>query len=207
MQTKNKTTKEKIFDAAVELFAAKGYNAVSIREITGKVGIKESSLYNHYKNKESILDEIFNYFQSRMEKISPSDELIDYQLSRLSPKMFFQQVIFEFDRQIDVTMDNIFRIIFMEQFRNERARKFVVEDLFKKQEEFYYKVFQKMMDQNTIRESNAKKMASAINYGLFSISLEYNLAKLEKRDTKPIYRKMLEHIQIILDEDMYKGDC
>ncbi len=205
MQEIKKTTKEKILDAAVELFAAKGYNAVSIREITRKVGIKESSLYNHYKSKESLLDDIFNYFHSRMEKISPSNEMIDDQLSILSPEMFFQQIVFEFGRQIDDTMDNIFRIIFMEQFRNVRARKFVVEDLLKKQEELYYRVLQKMMDQNIIPKRNAKKMAAAMSYGLFSISLEYNLAKIENHDTKPIYKKMIEHIQVILGEEDVKG--
>jgi len=201
---KNKTTKEKIFYAAVELFAAKGYNAVSIREITNKVGIKESSLYNHFRSKESLLDEIFDYFQGRMEEIQPSNEVIDYQMSILSPEMFFQQIVFEFDKKIDDTMDNIFRIIFMEQFRNERARKFVVEDLLKKQEEFYFNVFQKMMDRNIIPRRDAKKMASTMNHGFFSISLEYNLTKLEKRDLKPVFKKMIDHIQIVLAKDIDK---
>ena len=199
---KNKTTKEKIFFVAVELFAAKGYNAVSIREITKKVGIKESSLYNHFRSKESLLDEIFNYFQTRMEEIPPSNELIDYQISILSPEMFFQQIAFEFDRQIDDIMDNIFRIIFMEQFRNERARKFVIERLLKKQEEFYFNILKKMMDRNIIPKRNAKKLASAMSYGVFSISLEYNLKKLEKRDIKPVFKKMIDHYKVVLGENI-----
>ena len=42
------TTKERIIDQALDLFSRKGYDGVSVRDISGAVGIKESSLYNHF---------------------------------------------------------------------------------------------------------------------------------------------------------------
>ena len=42
-------TKDKIFDTALDLFSKKGYDSVSVRTIASEVGIKESSIYNHYK--------------------------------------------------------------------------------------------------------------------------------------------------------------
>ena len=36
------------------IFSQKGFNGVSVREIAREVGIRESSIYNHYKNKEAI---------------------------------------------------------------------------------------------------------------------------------------------------------
>ena len=56
-----KPTKEKIFDVALDLFSQKGFDAVSVREIAREVGIRESSIYNHYKSKEAILDAIIDY--------------------------------------------------------------------------------------------------------------------------------------------------
>lgn len=50
------TTKEKIAQAALELFSVRGYEAVSVRDIAGAVGIKESSIYNHFKCKQAIFD-------------------------------------------------------------------------------------------------------------------------------------------------------
>jgi AcrR family transcriptional regulator len=44
--------KNKIIEVSIELFSEKGYNAFSIRDITKKVGIKESSLYNHFHSKQ-----------------------------------------------------------------------------------------------------------------------------------------------------------
>lgn len=53
------STKVKIQQVALDLFAKFGYRAVSIRDIGKQVGIKESSIYYHYKNKQDILDSIF----------------------------------------------------------------------------------------------------------------------------------------------------
>ena len=55
-------TKEKILETSLDMFARFGYTAVSIRDICKQVGIKESSVYYHFKNKQSILDELINRF-------------------------------------------------------------------------------------------------------------------------------------------------
>lgn len=54
------TTREKILYEALSLFSIKGYDAVTIREIASAVGIKESSIYNHFKNKKDILNKIID---------------------------------------------------------------------------------------------------------------------------------------------------
>lgn len=52
------TTREKLLEEALELFSRRGYGGVSIREIAGAVGIRESSLYNHFSGKREIFDTI-----------------------------------------------------------------------------------------------------------------------------------------------------
>ena len=59
-------TKEKIFDAAIDLFSEYGYTGASIRGIAVSVGIKESSIYAHFINKEDILNHILDYHIGRM---------------------------------------------------------------------------------------------------------------------------------------------
>ncbi len=54
-----KNTKEKILETALELFAEKGYEAVSVSDIAGKLGMTKGALYKHYTNKQDILDSIF----------------------------------------------------------------------------------------------------------------------------------------------------
>ena len=55
-------TKDKILQVSINLFSEFGYDNVSIRQIAKEVGIKESSIYNHYKSKESILETILDYY-------------------------------------------------------------------------------------------------------------------------------------------------
>ena len=49
-------TKEKILITALELFAQNGYEAVSVSDIAGQLGITKGALYKHYTNKRAIFD-------------------------------------------------------------------------------------------------------------------------------------------------------
>lgn len=51
-------TKDLIKMHSVELFAQLGYEGTSISQIVKKVGIKKSSFYSHYENKESLLNDV-----------------------------------------------------------------------------------------------------------------------------------------------------
>ena len=55
---KKEDTKQIILEKALELFSEKGYDSVSVGEIAKAVGIKAPSLYNHFKSKQAIFDEI-----------------------------------------------------------------------------------------------------------------------------------------------------
>ena len=49
-------TKQEILEAALELFSVQGFEATSIAQIAGAVGIRKASLYSHFENKQAILD-------------------------------------------------------------------------------------------------------------------------------------------------------
>ena len=49
-------TKQEILEAALELFSVQGFEATSISQIAGAVGIRKASLYSHFENKQAILD-------------------------------------------------------------------------------------------------------------------------------------------------------
>ena len=63
------TTKDRIIYEALSLFSMRGYEAVTIRQIATAVGIKESSVYNHFENKQDILDTIVRETINRYEKV------------------------------------------------------------------------------------------------------------------------------------------
>jgi TetR/AcrR family transcriptional regulator len=47
-------TAERVLDVAEEMFAERGYDASSLAEIAGRVGIRTPSLYNHFKSKRAL---------------------------------------------------------------------------------------------------------------------------------------------------------
>lgn len=51
-------TKKEIIEAALELFSVQGFEATSISQIAGAVGIRKASLYSHFDSKQAILDEL-----------------------------------------------------------------------------------------------------------------------------------------------------
>lgn len=51
-------TAERIRSAAEQLFAARGFAAVSMREIAGVVGVQAAALYNHFSNKQALLESL-----------------------------------------------------------------------------------------------------------------------------------------------------
>ena len=52
------TTRDRILTEALDLFAQSGYGGASMRELARRVGIRESSLYNHFSGKAAILEAI-----------------------------------------------------------------------------------------------------------------------------------------------------
>jgi AcrR family transcriptional regulator len=68
------TTKEKITDAALTLFSEKGYKGTSVKNIADAVGIKDSSLYKHFKSKSDIFYTIVKEMQNRMHGLSLQTE-------------------------------------------------------------------------------------------------------------------------------------
>lgn len=62
-------TKEIIINKALTLFSDNGYEGVSMRDIAGSVGIKASSIYNHFKSKEDIFNSIIEEMSKRYEEM------------------------------------------------------------------------------------------------------------------------------------------
>jgi AcrR family transcriptional regulator len=53
-----KSKKAQIYAAAARLFRDKGYQATSMRDLAKEVGLRASSLYNHFPSKSDVLREI-----------------------------------------------------------------------------------------------------------------------------------------------------
>jgi TetR/AcrR family transcriptional regulator, cholesterol catabolism regulator len=54
-------TRERVLDAAIRLFADRGFEACTMRDLGSAVGVKAPALYNHFISKEALLGEAVEY--------------------------------------------------------------------------------------------------------------------------------------------------
>ena len=59
------TTKERILDVSLRLFARDGFEAVSTSAIAGELGMTKSALYKHFPDKRAIFDCLVNEMLER----------------------------------------------------------------------------------------------------------------------------------------------
>ncbi len=177
-QTK-KPTKEKIFDVSLDLFSQKGYDRVSVREIAREVGIRESSIYNHYKNKEAILDAIIDYFKSELNQSSipegEGEDLIDK-----GPEVFFDVgAKLYIDRINTPEMEKIWRLVSIETYHNQKMREFFKKELLEEPLNVWENTFQIMIDKKMIKPVNPRTLAYEYFSFIIFLFFEYFVLKYD----------------------------
>jgi AcrR family transcriptional regulator len=73
-ERERKEVREKILDAARELFVAEGYEAVTMRKIAEKIEYSPTAIYFHFRDKEALMQELcdtdFAALASEFQKIA-----------------------------------------------------------------------------------------------------------------------------------------
>ncbi|MBU5612247.1 TetR/AcrR family transcriptional regulator [Geomonas azotofigens] len=64
---RSEETRERIFRAALDLFAQRGFNATTIEAITAAADVGKGTFFNYFENKESVLLE---YRELQMERVA-----------------------------------------------------------------------------------------------------------------------------------------
>ena len=111
-------TKDRILETALSMFSDHGYDPVSIRDICGAVGIKESTVYYHFKNKQDILDSLFIRFEEHFNSLLAVLHSPDAWNNSQSPSFDWIDTYF-FDRYLlDPFCNRMMRLMLIEQLHN-----------------------------------------------------------------------------------------
>jgi AcrR family transcriptional regulator len=57
---------EALYQAAAELFIARGYRDVDVADITAQVGVSQGTFYNYYRNKRDLLETIMSDTEAKL---------------------------------------------------------------------------------------------------------------------------------------------
>lgn len=188
--------KNKIVKYSIDLFSEKGYSSVSVRDITKFVGIKESSLYNHFRSKEEILETIFYNFQQEVAKIMPPIQKIDYLVNTLKIKGFLEAGFANFLEHITkATNEKIWRIVLLERGRNPFARTIFLNDIVGLAVNILEIAFSAWIDKEGVMDIDPHLLATEFHYTFITIIEIYLLLKIDQEDTSSIETQMRQYLE------------
>lgn len=172
-------TKDKILIEALSLFSVSGFSGVSVRDIAKAVGIRESAIYKHYKNKQELFDTIVEVSVGRIDSLQ--EELIskfnhNVNTKEVFPISIIQEIycnIFLFYLTDDV-LSKFRRMMTIEHLKdNELNRKF--KDMFiEKTLSYQSEVFRKLINEGKVNGTNPDIMAIHFYSPIFMLFFRYD---------------------------------
>lgn len=161
-------TKERIVEEALTLFAQNGYKGTSVKNIADAVGIKDSSIYKHYKSKREIVDAIVTQMKEKMYHMSvdfglPTDERMEeaakqYGRMTLEELQTISRNVFLFYLQDDF-MSRFWRFATMEQYQDGEIYEIYRSLFFEQSIAFQKELFSDMIRQGSFIQADPEVMA------------------------------------------------
>ncbi len=184
-------TKEKILKSSTKLFCEYGYKATSVRKIAADVGIKQSALYNHFKNKEEIFLEVSkNIFST---PFSLKDEEIKQ--SAIKGKAFLNKFTVGYKLlTFDKNNERMFRLLMIELFSNSELREQFMSEFNDKNIKVLSEGFFIMMQNSLIKPSDPMLMAYEFLSTLFYIRLQVTMLRFDSKSTDALSTQFEKHV-------------
>ena len=199
----NNETHVKILNMSTEMFAARGYEAVSLRDIAKEVGIKEPTIYYYYKSKEVLWEDVLSRFEAGYRHYF--DWLREGNKDVDSPETLMDNF---FNKEFVEMLDPIgclgMSIVIKEQHTNASARKLVFDLLFGLSVKSIQADFDRLIEKGTLPPSDTKMIATIFMYGVMTINdirlHEYwgNLGTKPPVNCKEMYADLRKIIEMLL---------
>jgi len=196
--TKGSKTKEKILKTALKLFSSKGYKATTVRDIAGAMGMKQSALYNHFKNKDEILETLISDLTSSAIVHLFDDK--EPQEAAKSGKALLAGIATKFKLlSFDAQNEALFKLLMQEIFRNERVREIYNEYFYQENVKKLSSYLFVMMQEELIRSSDPLLLANEFFSPLFFYQMQVSLLKMDKKSTSSVVSLFEKHVEFFWD--------
>lgn len=155
-------TKQRILDAAQRLFASRGYNGTTTRDLAAKAGVAEGTLFRHFESKKAILVEVAT--QGWV-------ELLTDLLTELSEMGSYKAVAQVMRRRMLRMHENadMMRVCFMEAQFHPDLRDRIQSEVIAKMSDVAEAFFETAMERGIYRRTNPKVVARVF-LGMFAVA-------------------------------------
>ena len=192
--SKGDKTKQKILKTALKLFSSKGYKATTVRDIAGAMGMKQSALYNHFKNKDAILETLISDLTSSA--IVHLFDNKDPQEAAKSGKALLAGIATKFKLiSFDGQNEALFKLLMQEIFRNERVREIYNEYFYQENVKKLSTYLFMMMQEELIDSSDPLLLANEFFSPLFFYQMQVSLLKMDQKSTSSVVSLFEKHVE------------
>lgn len=188
-------TARAILDVAADLFARRGYDGVSVREIAKGAGIRESSVYNHFFSKADILNALYDEFIRLVPQTRPSEAELDQMLEIMQPEEILKNILFQVGKNVSGSLSNTAMIINYEKFKTPRAAQMYDRYVVNEPATYYERLFRQMIARGMIAPVDARMFAEQYNYVSISLTKEYIMAQYGLADVREVVRYMIRTLE------------
>ena len=173
-------TKDRILIEALSLFSVQGFSGVSVRDISKSIGLRESAMYKHYKNKQDLFDTIIEVASNRINGLQ--NDLIsrfseDGEGENSFPVEKIQHIyckLFSFYLTDDI-LSKFRRMMIIEQFKNIELNNKFNEMFIEKTLAYQSEVFSELINDGKINGTNPEIMAIHFYSPIFMLLFRYDL--------------------------------
>lgn len=153
-------TKEKILRTALRLFSLRGYDAVSVRDISRELGITQAALYKHFKSKQDIFNTIYN----KAAELYDKNSLFLKNDSELTKDFSMEQLIEQTKTHMKFSLHNpaisqYRRMLTIEQYRNDDVRAIQTQRSYTDIMKYHKQLFRRLIDKGVFTEGDEEVMA------------------------------------------------
>ncbi|MEK0453360.1 MAG: hypothetical protein AGIKBDMD_01317 [Synergistaceae bacterium] len=198
-------TKENILHTALRLFAQDGYEAASVSDIAGELGITKGALYKHYKNKQdifnSIVERMYQIDAERAKKFEVPEETFDrspeaYRNTDMDKITAFIEAQFHFLTE-DEFARNFRKMLILEQYRNPEIAELYQKCLVSGPVSYIEDLFREMMERGIWDKSDPKQLALEF-YAPFYLLLSISDALPENKEPAKL---LTVHIERFIEKN------
>lgn len=184
------STKDRILDEALIMFAENGYKGTNLRDLAAQLGLSKSALYKHYKSKEDIwnclLDRMESYYAQHFgsEANLPPQPKSCEELLTLTVNMLRFTVN---DPKIILTR----KLLLTEQFHDERVKELATKHFLEGTQKIFANVFEVMMKDGLLKKDNPERLSFIYTAPITSL---VHLCDREPQKQEQIFKQIEDFI-------------
>lgn len=185
-------TKQRILDAALELFSTQGFEATSIAQIADAVGVRKASLYSHFDSKQDILDRLIESIMEDYTKHSVRS-LADRIGDELDPDGVVQLVTEQIRYTVhDEHVSRARKMLTIEQYRNSQLAELKTRQSYMDVLAFAEALMERLVSEGKLKPLDTQMMAAQF---AFPISVWMALCDREPEREDEVFELIERHIR------------